>query len=128
MENRLLFLLFLACIVTCVVAYPQTKCGSEASHDLFLGRRLPGDKLLFSAHVTMSSSFLRVKSTDVIWPPKDQHFYESITRVEVYDQQTDGSGGCAFLMEGGVGNNYLRLHLKTQRGGKFDFFIKVFGR
>ncbi|XP_073979205.1 uncharacterized protein isoform X2 [Rhodnius prolixus] len=47
MENRLLFLLFLACIVTCVVAYPQTKCGSEASHDLFLGRRLPGDKFVY---------------------------------------------------------------------------------
>ncbi|KAK9507206.1 hypothetical protein O3M35_007114 [Rhynocoris fuscipes] len=128
MDTKLVLLLVLVGVVSTSLAYPKTACGSGPTHDLLLGQRLPGDRLLYSTHETMESSILRKKVRDIYWPTNQHPGYSTITRIEVYDQITNGQGGCAFLSDGGVGNNFVKLHLKTQRGGKFDFLINIYGR
>ncbi|XP_073979206.1 probable salivary secreted peptide [Rhodnius prolixus] len=127
MGIKLMFLLILG-ISASVWAYPKTECGSGPVHNLVQGRSEPGERLLYTNRVKMPKSFLRVKTYDFEWPNSSGAIFNHITRYEVLDQIHDGSGGCAFLTGGGPGTNFLKLHLKTQRGGSFDFFIYIYGR
>nr|ATU82829.1 secreted venom protein family 3 protein [Pristhesancus plagipennis] len=128
MDTKLVLLLVLLGVVSTSIAYPKTDCGSGPTHDLLLGQRVFGDRLLYSTHETMDSTIFRKKVRDIYWPTNLHPGYNTITRIEVYDQLSDGKGGCAFLADGGVGNQSVKLHLKTQRGGKFDFLIAIYGR
>uniref|UniRef100_A0A224XNY0 Putative conserved secreted protein n=1 Tax=Panstrongylus lignarius TaxID=156445 RepID=A0A224XNY0_9HEMI len=127
MDIKIVFLLILSVCATSW-AYPKTVCGSGPTHDLILGNRHNADRLLLSTREKMPESILRVKSRDFEWSAKHIYLRQGITRIEVLDQNHDGSGGCAFLTNGGVGQNYVKLHLKTQRGGSFDFFIIIYGK
>nr|ABN54491.1 conserved secreted protein [Oncopeltus fasciatus] len=102
--------------ISLVTCYPKTACGDGPSHNLLLGNRTYGDKLLYSGSEHIDSSLLRVKTKDVHWPLHGVS-PEVITRLEVVDKAKDGSGGCAFLSGGGPGSRVAKLHLKTQRGG-----------
>uniref|UniRef100_A0AB38ZET3 Heteropteran venom family 3 protein 2 n=1 Tax=Oncocephalus sp. TaxID=2944721 RepID=A0AB38ZET3_9HEMI len=123
-----LLLFFTVALISAALAYPKTECGSGKTHDLFQGKREYGDRLLYTTHETISSKVLRKQTRDIVWPPGHPSLYTKITYIEVFDQIPDGKGGCAFLMDGGIGNNHVKLHLKTQRGGKFDFLIRIYGR
>ncbi|XP_073979209.1 probable salivary secreted peptide [Rhodnius prolixus] len=125
MGIKLVFLLILG-ISASVWAYPKTACGSGPEHDLVQGSTKYSDRLLYTTRVQMPKSFLRVKSYDFNWSDSSWTV-NHITKFEVLDQFHDGSGGCAFLSGGGPGTNFLKLHLKTQRGGSFDFIIKIYG-
>ncbi|KAK9507189.1 hypothetical protein O3M35_007097 [Rhynocoris fuscipes] len=127
MDTKILLLLVLGFVAT-TWAYPKTACGSGPSHDLIMGQRQYGDRMLYTSREKKSKSILRVGVTDIKWPLRGMQIRETITRVEVLDQKHDGSGGCAFLVGGGVGSSFLNLHLKTQRGGSFDFLINIYGR
>uniref|UniRef100_R4FL28 Putative conserved secreted protein n=1 Tax=Rhodnius prolixus TaxID=13249 RepID=R4FL28_RHOPR len=126
MGIKLVFLLILG-LSASVWAYPKTECGSGPNHDLVQGFKQPGDRLLYTTRVQMPKAFLRVQTYDFKWPDRSWPVYH-ITKFEVLDQFHDGSGGCAFLTGGGPGTNDLKLHLKTQRGGSFEFIINIYGR
>nr|ATU83058.1 secreted venom protein family 3 protein [Pristhesancus plagipennis] len=128
MDTKLVILLVLG-IVAIAWAGPETACSGE-SHNLISGERQAGDKLLYTAREQKSKKLLRKGVTDIEWPPRslsDVHV-KKITRIEVLDNKHDGSGGCASIVNGGPGSNYVKLHLKTQRGGSFDFDIKIYGK
>uniref|UniRef100_A0AB38ZEA3 Heteropteran venom family 3 protein 1 n=1 Tax=Ectomocoris sp. TaxID=3104572 RepID=A0AB38ZEA3_9HEMI len=127
MYIKLILLVSLGLIAT-GLAYPKTACGSGPTHHLILGNRQYGDRMLYTAREKMPSAMLRVKTLDVQWPLKGMQSHERITRIEVLDQKDKGTGGCAFLANGGVGDNHVKLHLKTQRGGSFDFVVNIYGR
>ncbi|XP_073979207.1 probable salivary secreted peptide [Rhodnius prolixus] len=127
MGIKLVFLLILG-ISASVWAYPKTDCGSGPEHNLVQGRREPGGRLLFTTRVKMPKSYFRVQSYDIKWPNSSGVTFDHITRFEVHDQLHDGTGGCAFLSGGGPGKNFIKFHLKTQRGGSYDFVIKIYGR
>uniref|UniRef100_A0A224Y006 Putative conserved secreted protein n=1 Tax=Panstrongylus lignarius TaxID=156445 RepID=A0A224Y006_9HEMI len=127
MDIRIVILLIFGISATSW-AFPKTACGSGPSHDLLIGYTQSGEQLLYSTREKMPKSGLKVKSHDVEWLANPHFVFERITRIEVLDQKHDGSGGCAFLAGGGLGQNYVKLHLKTQRGGSYDFLINIYGK
>lgn len=85
-------------------------------------------RLLYSYHESKSRSFLRKLSYDLTIPPKGAYPNGVINYVEVLDQNSDGSGGCAYYKSGGPGYKNVTLHLKSQRNKGINFIINLYGR
>uniref|UniRef100_A0A224XNU0 Putative conserved secreted protein n=1 Tax=Panstrongylus lignarius TaxID=156445 RepID=A0A224XNU0_9HEMI len=126
MDIKIALLLILS---NCAIswAYPETACGSGPIHDLYVGTRRDGDRLIFSKREIMPKSLKVIKILDFEFIGEHVAFYDNITRIEVLDQKRDGSGGCASLVDGGVGHKYVKLDLRTQTGGSYDFLISIYG-
>ncbi|KAF6210826.1 hypothetical protein GE061_013937 [Apolygus lucorum] len=99
-------------------------CGNNKSHNVFMGQRTWGDQMIFMDHPKKDSSWLRKVSMD----SNSGQLPKIISYIEVIDGYTNGKGGCAFLTSGGLGNNNVAFHLKSQRSEGIDFTIKVYGR
>ncbi|XP_073979214.1 uncharacterized protein [Rhodnius prolixus] len=106
MGIKLVFLLILG-TSTSHWLYPKTDCGSDPEHNLVLGRREPGDRLLYTTRVKMPEVLLKIQTYDFKWPDRSWPV-NHITRFEVLDQLHDGSGGCTFLSGGGFCNEQLK--------------------
>ncbi|XP_055586657.1 probable salivary secreted peptide [Uranotaenia lowii] len=97
------------------------------SHNQFWGFKGPYDTLLNRTIAVKSSSILQVKTLDLTYPVKGQ-LGRNITAIYAYDQITNGKGGYATLLSGGVGFNHTKIHLKSQRGNEFNFIVEIYGR
>ncbi|XP_014240029.1 probable salivary secreted peptide [Cimex lectularius] len=120
--------LFVAIAFNVLVPQPvaAVSCGQNKSHNAVFGHRQSGDQLLFMDHPKVNYKVLRVVTYDVDYKsPLNPHYV--ITYVEALDQFTDHNGGCALLQSGGVGSDYLKLHLKSQRNYGLDFVVSVYG-
>nr|ATU82458.1 venom protein family 3 protein 2 [Lethocerus distinctifemur] len=106
----------------------QADCDAKGSHDSVWGTRHPTDKVIYEKRVKLDYKILRKQSVDVYFPPKGSFNDYVISRIEAYDQQSDGTGGCAFISNGGVGQTAVTFHLKTQRGEGLDFLIKIYAQ
>nr|ATU83060.1 secreted venom protein family 3 protein [Pristhesancus plagipennis] len=122
MDTKLVLLLVLGIVAT-AWAYSKSSYGSGATHDLIMGIRQPGDKLLDK----IRSTVIEGRESNVQWPLKGKS-QKKITLIEVLDQKHDGSGGYATLVGGGIGSNYFKLRLKAQKRGSSDFLIKIYGK
>ncbi|BES94529.1 Hypothetical protein NTJ_07338 [Nesidiocoris tenuis] len=98
-------------------------CGKNKSHNAFFGVRGYNDRLLFMDHPKKSGSFLRTVSADV----NSGQLRGYINYIEVLDQYNNSKGGCAYLTSGGVRNNNVAFHIKSQRSEGLDFIVKVWG-
>uniref|UniRef100_A0AAG5DLZ0 Salivary secreted peptide n=1 Tax=Anopheles atroparvus TaxID=41427 RepID=A0AAG5DLZ0_ANOAO len=97
------------------------------THNYFFGTRVPYDALVNQTTVIQTGSFLRVRTRDVEYPLKGQ-LGRNITAIYVYDRLGGGRGGFASITSGGIGKNYTRIHLKTQRGNGMNFQVEIYGR
>ncbi|XP_014240009.1 probable salivary secreted peptide [Cimex lectularius] len=120
--------LFVAIAVNVLVPQPvaAVSCGQNQSHNAFFGQRQLGDRLLFTNHPKVDYKLWRVVTYDVDYkiPPTTPNYV--ISYVEALDQFTDHNGGCAMLQSGGVGSDYVKLHLKSQRNHGLDFVVRVY--
>uniref|UniRef100_A0A182PDB3 Salivary secreted peptide n=1 Tax=Anopheles epiroticus TaxID=199890 RepID=A0A182PDB3_9DIPT len=114
------FVVLAAVLGVCCLATAQT-------HNYFFGARVPYDSLVNQTTVIQSSSFLRVKSLNLDYPMKGQRG-RNITAIYVYDRLGGGRGGFASITSGGIGKNYTRINLKTQRGNGMNFQVEIYGR
>uniref|UniRef100_A0AB38ZEL8 Heteropteran venom family 3 protein 1 n=1 Tax=Oncocephalus sp. TaxID=2944721 RepID=A0AB38ZEL8_9HEMI len=124
---------FIALVIALFVPIPVkgdlfgSDCGNNKTHNFKFGDRGFFDKLLYSSYVKAEGSWLRKISKDVTYPPTGKQPIGYITYMEALDQYNDGNGGCAFLKAGGVGQNMVTFHIKSQRSQGFNFKINIYG-
>lgn len=96
------------------------------SHNLTIGYRQPGDRLVLSQNVVKKSAWMRVVTVEKnITLPNPRY---TITKVEVIDQKTDGTGANVNVLSGGQGKKFIKLAFKSQRGHGINFIINLFAR
>uniref|UniRef100_A0A224XNW6 Putative salivary secreted protein n=1 Tax=Panstrongylus lignarius TaxID=156445 RepID=A0A224XNW6_9HEMI len=118
------FIIFLTGLWT-IETTLATSC-EGLSHNATYGQRKQGDGLIFRDHVVKSWKFLRYAATDVKYPLRGQ-IPRNITYIEIVDQYQNGHGGCSSIIKGGVGEDYVTIHIKSQFNRGFDFKIKMYG-
>lgn len=81
---------------------------------------------MFQEQVVASWKFLWCTSREVKYPLRGQDQLE-ITYIEIIDNYSNGYGGCPYIVEGGVGNNFVKIYIKSQFNRGFDFEINIYG-
>ncbi|XP_052861998.1 probable salivary secreted peptide [Anopheles cruzii] len=115
-------------IVLTVVAVLGFSCLAVAqNHSYFFGARKPYDTLVNATTYIRPGKFLRVTTANLEYPLKGQRG-RNITAIYVYDRLGGGRGGYANIVWGGIGKNYTRVHLKSQRGLGMNFQVEIYGQ
>uniref|UniRef100_A0A224XND2 Putative conserved insect secreted protein n=1 Tax=Panstrongylus lignarius TaxID=156445 RepID=A0A224XND2_9HEMI len=102
------------------------KCKGK-SHNATFGMRKPGDKLIHKEHVKSGWKFLKFVQKNVTYPAKDEKRKYNITYIQITDGYSNGHGGCASIAEGGVGNDHVKIHIKSKFTRGLDFNITIYG-
>ncbi|KAL2714094.1 hypothetical protein V1478_016651 [Vespula squamosa] len=95
------------------------------SHNLTIGYRIPGDRLVLRQNVSKKSSWMKVVTSENTFNISK---YDRITMIGAYDQKTDGTGAYPSLVKGGPGYNNVTLRFKSQRNHGINFVVEVYGR
>jgi len=105
-----------------------TECDSRnASHNYFFGKRNFDDRMVFMSNPRHDGSYMKKHHTDVFYPLPGHRTDGVISYLEVVDQYDNGRGGCAFLVQGGVGRDFFVMTIKSNyRGGGYNFVVKAF--
>ncbi|CAH0714894.1 unnamed protein product, partial [Brenthis ino] len=98
------------------------------SHDLVFGQANYGDVILYRVTEHKYGFPLIVRTTTIEYPEPGQHNLAYIRAVYVKDNWTDGTGGYATILAGGVGQRFVKIKLKSQRGSGFNFTVTIYGR
>lgn len=126
------YILGLAVLVAALFAV-NTVPASEAftpyapakSHNLTVGGRLPGDRLVLRESVVKNSGWMKVQ---VVEKTFNISKWERITMVEALDQKTNGNGAYASIMNGGPGHSNVTMKFKSQRGHGINFVVQIYSR
>ena len=128
-------LLFYLTIVTVTVLSAQVdsssqetywgKSNTDNSHNLVVGYRLPGDKLVLRQSVIKNSSWMRVVVIEKSFSISE---FDRITLLQALDQKTNGNGAYASILEGGPGHNNVTMRFKSQRGHGINFIVELYSR
>ncbi|XP_015591251.1 probable salivary secreted peptide [Cephus cinctus] len=105
--------------------YKNNSTNSSLSHNLIVGSRLPGDRLVRQQSVVRSSSWMQVTTWQQTF---NATLYTYITQVRSLDQKTNGNGAQASLIAGGPGYNYVTLRFKSQRGHGINHVVQLYAR
>ncbi|CAK9826229.1 Probable salivary secreted peptide [Anthophora retusa] len=133
MSGQKLFL-YLVIVATAVIAtevssVPQggkyAANSSNASHNLIIGYRLPGDRLVLSQNVVKPSAWMRVVTEEKTFNVSK---WERITMVRALDQKTNGNGAYASILNGGPGSSNVTIRFKSQRGHGINFVVELYSR
>nr|XP_031834596.1 probable salivary secreted peptide [Nomia melanderi] len=129
---------FMICLVIAAIAVitsevsstpalnPYASNSSNKSHNLIVGYRMPGDRLVRRDSIQHKpSSWMQVTVKQKTFNVSK---WERITLVKALDQNTDGNGGYVNLTQGGPGYNNVTLKFRTQRGGGINFIVEVYAR
>lgn len=100
--------------------------GGAKSHNLTIGQRLPGDYKFLTANVVKKSSFMQVTTIERTFSVRDR--YGIITKIELIDQKTDGTGAEATLLKGGPGFRNATIKFKSQRNHGINFVCNLYAR
>nr|QTY40867.1 venom polypeptide precursor [Doratifera vulnerans] len=105
----------------CSVSYSQ-------SHDLVLGRALPGDLILYKVNEWKYGFPLLVRTSVIEYPELGQSNFAIITAIVIIDNNYDGHGGYPVVEAGGVGQDFVKIKLESERSYGFNFTITIYGR
>ncbi|XP_011634876.1 probable salivary secreted peptide [Pogonomyrmex barbatus] len=98
---------------------------ANKSHNLIVGGRLPGDRLVLRESVVKNSSWMKVQ---IVQKTFNISKWERITMVEALDQKTNGNGAYASILNGGPGHSNVTLRFKSQRGHSVNFIVQLYAR
>lgn len=84
-------------------------------------------RILYSDNVSLQSKLARYNSVDMEFPRGGSAPLGTISYIEVLDKRADGTGGCVYIADGGVGQTRVRLHFKTLWNHGLDFQVNVYG-
>ncbi|XP_073990185.1 probable salivary secreted peptide isoform X2 [Rhodnius prolixus] len=101
-------------------------CGKNSSHNVFFGQLSDHDSLLYMNHLKVDKKWLRIVTTDVNYP-SFRNIQGVIHYIEIVDQFTDGTGGCAYIMDGGIGEQKVSIYIKSKKSYGLDFIIRIYG-
>nr|QTY40870.1 venom polypeptide precursor [Doratifera vulnerans] len=102
-------------------------CHSQ-SHDVTLGRAQPGDVLLYKGEEWKYGFPLFIRTTLFEFPKPNTGNIAYISAIIIRDHYYDGTGGFASIKAGGVGQNFVKIELKSQRHHGFRFTISIYGQ
>ncbi|CAK1547760.1 unnamed protein product [Leptosia nina] len=101
---------------------------SSQSHDLIVGQATYGDVIVFKQNEYKYGFPFMVRTSIIEYPEPGQHNFAYIKAIYVKDNERDGSGGYPTISSGGVGQRFVKIKLKTQRGYGMNFTITIYGR
>ncbi|XP_057323421.1 probable salivary secreted peptide [Microplitis mediator] len=125
------FLGLVAAIAVAAYAPPRTYVdyyvanGTNKSHHLIAGSRLPGDRLFFQEYIVKASSWLQVVSLEKTFSVGN---FNRITQLQALDQKTNGNGAYAKIVKGGPGTSNVTIKFKSQRSHGINFRVLLFAR
>ncbi|KAG7206236.1 hypothetical protein KM043_003628 [Ampulex compressa] len=127
--SALKFLAFVAFLVMAVMA-TNVGFGAEAayankSHNLIIGARVPGDRLVLSDIVVKPSAWMKVQVAQKVFQIAR---YQRITQIKALDQKTNGNGAYASIVRGGLGHSNVTMKFKSQRGHGINFRVELYGK
>nr|AFH57149.1 REPAT29 [Spodoptera exigua] len=109
-------------ILFCLLA-----AAASQSHDLILGQATYGDVIVFKAD-EVKYGFSFIGRTSIIEYPDRGRRTTPIKAIYVKDNERDGSGGYPSISAGGIGQRFVKIKLKSQRGSGLNFTITIYGR
>ncbi|KAK0173785.1 hypothetical protein PV328_006932 [Microctonus aethiopoides] len=127
----LLVLVVLATVAITTSIIPPYVFGLRAdrlankSHNLLVGSRRNGDRLVIQQYVIQSpgtSQFVTVRKT------LNVNKYETITLIRALDQKTDGTGAYPSLVKGGPGTCNVTLEFKSQKNKSINFLVMIYAK
>ncbi|XP_011161051.1 probable salivary secreted peptide [Solenopsis invicta] len=95
------------------------------SHNLIIGRRMPGDRVVLRQNIFKKAQWMKVQ---VVEKSFNVSKWERITLVQALDQQLNGTGAYPSVVRGGPGYNNVTLKFKSQRGYAINFVVQLFAR
>ncbi|XP_014486778.1 PREDICTED: probable salivary secreted peptide [Dinoponera quadriceps] len=98
---------------------------ANKSHNLIVGYRLPGDRLVVRQSIVKNSSWMRIVTEEKTF---NTTRYERITLIQALDQKTNGNGAYASILNGGPGHTNCTMRFKSQRGHGINFVVEVYAR
>lgn len=107
----------------CVLA-----AASAQSHDLVLGAASYGDVVIYKVNEYKYGFPLIIRKTTLEFPEQGRTNFAIIKAIYVKDNEKDGTGGYPTIAAGGVGQRFVKIKLKSQRGSGFNFTVTVYGR
>lgn len=110
-------------ILLCLVAAATCQ-----THDLVIGQATYGDALIYKTDEVKFGFPFFVRTSIIEFPEPGYNNYAIIKAIYVKDNTHDGSGGWPSISAGGVGQRFVKLKLKTQRGCGHNFTISIYGR
>ncbi|XP_008554553.1 probable salivary secreted peptide [Microplitis demolitor] len=125
------FLGLVAAIAVAAYAPPRTYLdyyaanGTNKSHHLIAGSRLPGDRLFFQENIVKSSSWLQIVTLEKSY---GVGYFNHITQVQALDQKINGNGAYATIVKGGPGTSNVTIRFKSQRSHGINFRVLIFAR
>ncbi|KAL0811019.1 hypothetical protein ABMA28_010303 [Loxostege sticticalis] len=98
------------------------------SHDLVLGQATYGDVIIYKVNEYKYGFPLMVRKSTIEYPEPGQTNFAYIKSIFIKDNDRDGTGGYPTIAAGGVGQRFVKIKLKSQRGYGFNFTVTIYGR
>ncbi|CAH4029717.1 unnamed protein product [Pieris brassicae] len=98
------------------------------SHDLSLGQATYGDVIVYKLNEYKYGFPFMVRTSIIEYPEPGQHNFAYIKAIYIKDNARDGFGGYPTISAGGIGQRFVKIKLKSQRGSGLNFTITVYGR
>ncbi|XP_041971623.1 probable salivary secreted peptide [Aricia agestis] len=98
------------------------------SHDLAVGQATYGDVVIYKANECKYGFPFIVRSSIIEYPEPGLTNFAYIRAIYIKDNDRDGSGGYPTISAGGVGQRFVKIKLKSQRGNGFNFTVTIYGR
>jgi FlaG/FlaF family flagellin (archaellin) len=102
--------------------YAYYKANNE-SHNLIIGSRQPGDRLVYQENISKESQWLQIVEVQKTF---NVSYYSRITQVRALDQKTNGNGATATCLANGPGFNNVTLKFKSKRGHGIRFVVELY--
>lgn len=102
----------------------QYAAAPNKSHNLIIGNRQQGDRLIYQETIVKPSKWLQV--IEVRKSINTTGYF--ITQIRALDQKTNGNGAIASLVNGGVGSSNVTLKFKSQRSHGINFLVQIYAR
>lgn len=97
-------------------------------HDLILGMVSRGDVILFRTNEYKHGFPFFVRESIVEYPPDGEEISAMITAILVKDNDGMDYGGYVKVNSGGIGQRFVSIELKSQRGNRLNFNITIYGK
>ena len=110
-------------VLLCLVAAATCQ-----SHDLMIGQATYGDVIVYKADEVKYGFPFIVRTSIIEYPEPGLQNYAYIKAIYVKDNVKDGSGGYPSISAGGIGQRFVKIKLKSQRGCGLNFTVSIYGR
>ncbi|XP_076236329.1 putative salivary secreted peptide [Calliopsis andreniformis] len=131
LQKLIIFLaaITVAVVITRVDSSPQINYyaanNTNKSHNLIVGFRQVGDRLVLRENIVKNSSWMRIVTVEKTF---NTSRFDRITMIQALDQKTNGNGAYASVLSGGPGYSSVNMRFKSQRSHGINFVVELYAR